>query len=157
MDAQSHSMEKRSGTDRRKRPTSPLSLKSLKGRRHRFRREEDQAQPAYVDRYAPSLLLLALLILIFSVLDAFMTLELLSLGSRELNPIMDYYLSFGSLHFFIVKYSLTAFGVVLLVVHHKFALLRGRLSLLSLLYIICTMYGLLVAYEVLCLLHAAVS
>lgn len=148
-------MEKRSGADRRKRPTSPLSLSSLKGRRHRFRREEDQTRQAYVDRYAPSLLVLALLIILFSVLDAFMTLELLSLGSRELNPIMEYYLSFGSLQFFIVKYSLTAFGVVLLVVHHKFALFKGWLSLMSLLYIFSVMYGLLIVYELLCLWHAS--
>jgi hypothetical protein len=59
-----------------------------------------------------------LLIISLSILDAFFTLELISLGARETNPIMCYYLKHGALVFFAVKYLLT-FASILLVLALK--------------------------------------
>ena len=59
-----------------------------------------------------------LLIILLSILDAFFTLELISLGARETNPIMCYYLKHGALVFFAVKYLLT-FASILLVLALK--------------------------------------
>lgn len=54
-----------------------------------------------------------LLIISLSILDAFFTLELISLGGRETNPIMCYYLKHGPLVFFAVKYLLTCASILL--------------------------------------------
>ena len=54
-----------------------------------------------------------LLIISLSILDAFFTLEIISLGGRETNPIMCYYLKHGSLVFFAVKYLLTCASILL--------------------------------------------
>jgi hypothetical protein len=54
-----------------------------------------------------------LLIISLSILDAFFTLELISLGARETNPIMCYYLRHGALVFFAVKYLLTSASILL--------------------------------------------
>jgi hypothetical protein len=54
-----------------------------------------------------------LLIISLSILDAFFTLELISLGATETNPIMCYYLEHGPLVFFIIKYLLTSASILL--------------------------------------------
>jgi len=54
-----------------------------------------------------------LLIISLSILDAFFTLEIISLGGTETNPIMRYYLEHGPLVFFIVKYLLTSASILL--------------------------------------------
>jgi len=54
-----------------------------------------------------------LLIISLSILDAVFTLELISLGGTETNPIMRYYLEHGPLVFFIVKYLLTSASILL--------------------------------------------
>jgi hypothetical protein len=54
-----------------------------------------------------------LLIISLSILDAFFTLEIISLGGTETNPIMCYYLEHGPLVFFIVKYLLTSASILL--------------------------------------------
>ena len=54
-----------------------------------------------------------LLIIFLSILDAFFTIELISLGGKETNPIMCYYLRHGPLVFFAVKYLLTCASILL--------------------------------------------
>ena len=48
-----------------------------------------------------------LLIMILCVADSYLTIDLVSRGAEELNPIMAYYLNQSPLLFFIVKYSIT--------------------------------------------------
>ena len=55
-----------------------------------------------------------LLIMALTIVDAVLTLELVSRGAGEINPIMRYYLSHGSLAFFGVKYLLTCTSVLLI-------------------------------------------
>ena len=55
-----------------------------------------------------------LLIMVLTILDAVFTLELVSHGASEMNPIMCYYLDQGPAIFFGVKYMLTC-GSLLLV------------------------------------------
>jgi hypothetical protein len=56
-----------------------------------------------------------MIIVLLSVLDAYLTLDLVNRGAEELNPIMAYYLKQGPLTFFAVKYLLTwaALAVIL--------------------------------------------
>jgi hypothetical protein len=53
-----------------------------------------------------------LLIVVLTIVDAVFTLELVNRGAREINPIMCYYLSHGSLAFFGVKYLLTCISLL---------------------------------------------
>ena len=78
--------ERRSGKDRRARPTSPFTIQSLRGSRQHFRRKEDTRKLFFVDLYSP----LSVAVLIFtvglSVVDAFLTLELVGQNARRVEP-----------------------------------------------------------------------
>ncbi len=54
-------------------------------------------------------------ILVMSLLDAVFTLNVLSLGAREANPIMAYLINMGTIWFFAGKLTLTGCGVYLLI------------------------------------------
>ena len=141
--------EKRQGPDRRRRPTSPWSRRSLfGGRRRSVRRAEDRDAHVYVDRYGPEFGLLLLTTLALCLADAFLTLELIGLGAEELNPVMDYFLRKGPVPFLTAKYVLTASGLVFLLIHKEYPLFSGRLRGKTLLFCLPALYALLIAYEV---------
>lgn len=133
--------------DRRARPTRPLSLASLRGRRRHVRRIEDRDIHQYVDLYDGNHVLLVVAALLLSVTDAYLTLFLIAMGGSELNPVMDYFLEKGALSFFLFKYGLTAAGVLWLLVHKNFVILGRTVSVRAVLTVIPCLYGLLVAYE----------
>ena len=58
-----------------------------------MRRAEDRNRIAIFDRYKPPLLIGMMIVLSLSILDAILTLTLLSQDAKELNPVMRYYLS----------------------------------------------------------------
>jgi hypothetical protein len=142
---------KRSGQDRRVRQTSPFSLDSLRGSRKIIRRAADQSVHYYVDIYSHDEGLLFIFILLLSVADAFLTIELISDGMSELNVVMDYFLRLGSLPFVLVKYLLTATGLVCLLLHKNYPIFRGWLSIRTVMVIVAVMYCALVAYELMLL------
>ncbi|MDY6909900.1 MAG: DUF5658 family protein [Thermodesulfobacteriota bacterium] len=140
-------MERRSGKDRRARPTSPLSLASLMGRRRHARRREDRRVYVYVDRYGWRSVFAVVSTLILCIADAFLTLTLLQRGAMEANPVMDFFIGLGPLPFLLVKYILTAFGLGTLLIHKNLAIFRGRLPVKTLLLALPVLYGILIAYE----------
>ena len=82
-----------------------------------------------------------------SVADAFFTLELIGRGLSEYNVVMDYYLRQSPLSFFLIKYALTALGLLCLLLHKNYPLFRGRFSVRAILIGVAIMYCLLIAYE----------
>lgn len=68
-----------------------------------------------------------MIVLSLSLLDALLTLVLLSEGASELNPIMLYYLSHGPTVFLLVKYGLTVLSVFIVVVSYEALIHRYRL------------------------------
>jgi len=64
--------------------------------------------------HGPSLFAAALCTIALSVVDAYFTLELVSRGAEELNPIMAYYLEKSPLTFFTVKYLLTCAATIMI-------------------------------------------
>ncbi len=64
-------------------------------------------------RYGSITFFMVLSISFLAVLDAYFTIYLVSRGAREINPIMAFYLTRGSLVFFCVKYFLTAASLFL--------------------------------------------
>jgi len=138
---------RRTGPDRRRQPTSPFTMASLRGSRKSVRRREDRNVHYYVDLYSRADGLLFVFILLLSVADAFFTLELIGRGLSEYNVVMDYYLRQSPLSFFLVKYALTAFGLLCLLLHKNYPLFRGRFSVRAILIGVAMMYCLLIAYE----------
>ena len=123
-DKKSDGFEKRSGQDRRTHQFPKLKYLLFYGRRANVRRKEDLQHTFYFDHYSTSLFAAIVAILLLSVLDALLTLHLISKGSTELNPVMSYFLKFGPFVFMGAKYFLTCFGVVILLLFRN--VLRKR-------------------------------
>ena len=137
--------ERRAGVERRQRHWYGLVQGHSKRRRHEPRRGDEQ-HLAVVDWHHPQWLLVSVLIVTLSVLDAIATLTLMSRGARELNPFMAPLLD-GSGHAFAWwKLGLTIFGVVMLTALARIRLYRD-LRVGALLYLVLAGYVALVAYE----------
>lgn len=140
-------VERRNGIDRRRRPTSPISLSSFSGSRRYGRRKEDHTIHYYVDRYGLRSVATIIATLLLCLADAFMTMHLLSEGAQELNPVMDFFLNIGPIPFLLVKYSLTGAALLCLLIHKNYPLLAGRLTGKSILVAVPIFYALLIGYE----------
>jgi hypothetical protein len=142
------SPEKRGGQDRRAKQTSPFSLASLRGRRKIIRRKEDRSVHYYVDLYGFDEGLIFILILLFSVADGFLTLVLIgSCHITELNYVMSYFMQLGPGPFVLVKYLLTAVGLLLLLIHKNYFCFLGRIRVKAIMVVLALMYSALIAYE----------
>jgi hypothetical protein len=119
-------------------------------RRHSGRRVDDM-HAAGRDWHAAHWLGAAVVVLLLSIADAFMTLTLMRHGAEEANPLMAPLISGGGPAFAYWKVGLTAFGVLVLTAFARFRLF-GLVPVGWILYLAMTGYIVLVAYE-LQLLH----
>ena len=87
--------ERRSGPDRRQRPTPMLSRYALFGGRRRTVRRDEEREGAFVDVHGPRILLMTVSIVALNLLDAWFTLLFLSHGGQELNPMVQFVLDLG--------------------------------------------------------------
>ncbi len=140
--------ERRSGKDRRARPTSPFTIRSLRGSRQHFRRKEDTRKLFFVDLYSPLSVAVLMFTLGLSVVDAFLTLVLVGQDAQELNPVMDFFLKLGPFQFILAKWFLTAFGLTTLLILKNYYLWQGRVKAAVLLFIFPFLYLVLVGYEI---------
>lgn len=140
--------ERRSGIDRRARPTSPFTWSSLTGSRKYARRKSDRDVHYYVDRYGMPAVFAFFMTLLFSLVDAFFTMKLVSAGAQELNPVMDYFLRFGPVPFVVAKYLLTASGLTWLLIHKDYPMFKGRITGKILFLFVPIAYIALIAYEI---------
>ncbi len=116
-------------------------------RRANPRRTEDGSGAHYVDVHEPRLFFVAVGALLLCVADAFFTMTLLDFyGSYELNPVMNYFIQQDFHQFFFVKFGLTAFGILFLVLHKNFRILNC-VSGYQILYGSLMVYAVLIAYE----------
>jgi len=137
--------ERRSGEDRRENSATRLRLKYLyRGSRQGVRRKNDP-QEVYVDLFGLRDFAAVLIVLFLSVLDAAFTLYHLSHGAEELNLLMAYALHIGVGYFFVIKYTITAFGVLILCIHKNFRFIR------EVFIGVITLYSLLIIYHILIL------
>ena len=88
------------------------------------RRDHEKQSHSYVDVHESWLYYMALTVCFLSVFDAYLTVQLIQKGSQELNPVLDYFLSIDVRLFFGVKFFLTSFCVLFLVMHKRFLLLN---------------------------------
>jgi hypothetical protein len=121
--------QRRSGLDRRAEKMHIFDNCKywLNGRRAYPRREEDRQKSYRMDRYDAKTFAAVLTIITLSILDAILTMYLISLGAIEVNPIMAYFLEYGPLKFFGVKYFLTCASIVLLLLNKNVYLFKHRI------------------------------
>ncbi len=144
--------ERRSGIDRRRVHQPLLSRYRLAGKRSRPRRRSDRERAYFLDRYSYRTFLVVLAIVLLSILDAALTLHLMRRGASEVNPVMAYFLSHGPTVFFVAKYALTAFSILVILVYGNNFLFGTRLRVKLLFIGALLPFGLVVLWEIfLCL------
>ena len=139
-EAASASEPGRGHPDRRLRPTPMLSRYLFIGRRRSGRRG-GETEKTYVDRPGVWVVVAFALVTVLSVADAFLTLDDLSKGAKEANPVMRAALSLGTGTFVILKTCVTVVGAAFLCLHKNWPLGRVCLGLALL------AYGLLTAWH----------
>jgi hypothetical protein len=138
-------LERRRGEDRRQQHLRALLYGSFNPRRRGSRRDGERSL-AGVDWHDPQWLAVAMLIVLFSCVDAFLTLTLIDHGAYEVNPFMAPLVGGSALAFSLVKIGLTAGGVVLLTLLARMKAF-GRVPVSLLLYSVLLGYGALLVYE----------
>ncbi len=138
-------MDKRQVKDRRKRATPPLSRYTLTGRRKKTRRSDELAN-YYVDRYGKNLLVVTSSIVIFCILDAFFTLNILKSGGSETNLFMLFFMKKNLILTLIIRFLFTAFCIIFLLIHKNFRLF-GVVKTHQLIYLVFSIYFVLILYE----------
>jgi hypothetical protein len=135
----------RRASERRQQGLRALLHGSLRPRRHGPRRAGDRAASA-IDWHHAQWLAIALLIVLCSCGDAFLTLLLVERGAREVNPVMAPLVAGSAAAFAGVKIALTGVGVVLLT---QLARIRafGRIPVGVVLYLVLAIYSALIFYE----------
>ncbi len=133
---------KRTISDRRSRPTPIISRYTLYGgHRKTVRRDEDKKDHIHVDLYSTRLLIAVTTLLLLSCLDAFLTLELISKGHAvEANPIMAYFLDYGTTPFAVVKFIITVFCLTILCLFKNVKITRLSLPFAIKMYLIVVIY-----------------
>lgn len=98
------------------------------------------------------LILLLIFTLVLTVSDGILTIQLLNLGAWEANPFMRYALSHSVGFFIIIKYLLTAGGLLVLLRFGQVCIFRESITLEELAVGILLFYQGLVLYEIECYL-----
>ena len=110
-------LERRCGSDRRESNMSIHIVHWTRGRRERARRAEDRKKPHAIDRFGSKIMAAMLFCICLSLLDAILTLFLISRGAVEINPVMAYFLDCGVFVFFMVKYVFTCAGLFIILIY----------------------------------------
>lgn len=147
-------VEKRTAVlDRREQTLGSVIYGGLYPRRASNRRPADD-QKFIVDWHDKGLFMVAMAIILMSLMDALFTLNLLSLGAEEINYFMKVLIESDSSLFLLVKLSVTATGVVLLVAYARFRL-AGILRVRRILETLCGIYACLIIWELYLLVAVA--
>jgi hypothetical protein len=109
-------------------------------------RRTGERHAVVTDWFHPQWLAVGMLILLLCSADAFLTLTLISLGAREINPFMLPLVQGSGQAFAFWKVGLTAMGVVTLTVVARLQVFGKGVG--TVLYAVLAMYAVLVAYEV---------
>ncbi|MEO8466721.1 MAG: DUF5658 family protein [Gammaproteobacteria bacterium] len=140
----SFSERRRLGPDRRHTTLGSFLKGGVTPRRRSGRRAGEQHLP--IDWHEPYLLFLSVTILLLSVVDAFLTLTLLTVGATEANPVMAFVLSHHPQLFALSKMGFTGVGVLVLVAVARARLFRV-MSVGAVLQGLFVGYVALIAYE----------
>ena len=139
-------------TDRRSMGWRTVMFGFLRSRRRDTRRH-DEGEVLFLDWHHPWLFFLAVGTMLMSVMDAFMTLQLLDRGMVEANPVMAAALGQGTTFFAVSKMLMTGTSILALVFLAKARFLnRFRAGLM--LTVFFSVYACLICYEFVVLLRS---
>lgn len=138
--------ERRARLDRRHRVLWSVIYGSFHPRRRQPSRRVRETRYQSVDWHASHLLAVAIAILLLSVGDAFLTLQLMAVGAEEANPVMGLVVYRNSATFAAVKMAMTGLSVVLMVALSQYRFMR-RVRVAFALYGVLALYLGLIAYE----------
>ena len=142
--------EQRTRMDRRRFGWRTVLFGFTRSRRRQGRRDNDQV--LFLDWHHPWLFFLSVGTMIFSAVDAFLTLLLIERGMIEANPVMAWIMEYDTAAFAASKLAVTALGILTLVYLAKTRFLdrfRAGLFLTALF----SVYACLVCFEIVQLLH----
>jgi hypothetical protein len=138
--------ERRHRPDRRHRIWWSVIYGSLHPRRRRPARRSDEARFHGLDWHGAHLWAASVGILILSVVDAFLTVILMSGGAVEVNPFMAMFVGKNVAVFAILKMAITGISVMLMVFLARYRFMRVvRVDVI--LYCILMAYLLLISHE----------
>lgn len=106
--------------ERRRVKKLPPPMYLIFGRRKAVRRTSDSNGRYFTDYRRPGLSALIIFISLMSVLDYGFTLIALKKGAIELNPLMAMAIEVSESYFFLLKYILTSFGLLILFLYKDF-------------------------------------
>ena len=139
--------DRRTGRDRRSYNVPEVKSLFFRGRRKAIRRQDDKYKPFCFDQYSSALLVPIVLILLLSIIDAFLTLFLVDCGAREINPIMAYFLKFGPFTFMSFKYFLTCFSAIIFLIFHNVYFRKLKIYSRSLFSFAIAMFVIVIGWE----------
>lgn len=120
-----------------------LSRYTFLGRRKSIRRKHDHVKGGYVDSYSSSLFAILVLFVGLNILDSFLTMMILDGRGLEANPVVHSVIQLHGDRFWIWKFGLVSFCLILLCLHSKFRLVRGVIIVLSSIYLLTVIYQLI--------------
>jgi hypothetical protein len=126
--------------DRRREPTPGLSRYAFFGQRQGFRRAVDQQKGGYVDRYSARLFFVITLIIGLNILDALFTMMIIDLKGVEVNPIVLSAMHLYGDKFWVWKFCIVSFSLVLLCLHSPFRRVKHLIGGVSLVYLVVVLY-----------------
>lgn len=138
--------ERRSRPDRRRRFWWSLLFGGIRPRRRRPARRREDGRFHALDWHASHLWAVSIGILILSVVDAFLTMRLLSAGAVEVNPFMALFVGGNLAVFAILKMAITGVCVALMVLLAGYRFMRV-LRVDVILYCILMAYVILIEHE----------
>ncbi len=103
-----------------------------------------------MDVFDASAMFLAVALIVLSLTDAFLTLNILAGGGREVNPVMNYMLGFGTLVFVSFKMLMTTLPIAALTAAGNLIVFK-YLRVRTVTAILVGMYAGLITYELLIL------
>jgi hypothetical protein len=140
-------IDKRLESDRRKTPTSAWDAFPPAGQRMAARRAGEHRQPYFVDRFSSAMFLAILTLILASIIDAILTIQLIESGANEINPLMARLLDHGMQTFLVGKYVLTVVGLPLLLIFKNHYLLGTRIRVGYLIPMAVALYAVLIGYQ----------
>lgn len=134
--------------DRRKQSTPGLSRYTFSGQRRGFRRRIDQQRGGYVDLYSARLLFVVTLIVGLNILDALFTMMIIDLRGVEINPIVLSAMHIYGDNFWVWKFAIVSFSLLLLCLHSRFRPVKPLVAGICLVYLTVVFYQMfLVIYK----------
>jgi hypothetical protein len=139
--------DRRSRPDRRQRVWWSLLYGSIRPRRRRPTRRLEDGRFQVLDWHATHLWAVSIGILLLSVVDAYLTLKLVSAGAVEVNPFMELFVHGDAAVFAGLKMAITGVCVALMVLLAGYRFMRV-LRVEVILYCIFLAYLILIGHEV---------